>query len=92
MLLPVHGERLVDCLLDFVLDFPLERHDDGQVGMPGDLPLGGFAEVVRLTERELLDDLLLELTVLDDELEGLHGLATESLPLTIVLRVGLPSR
>ena len=88
----MHGERLVDCVRDFVLDLPLERHDDGRVGMPGDLPLGVFAEVVRLTERELLDDLLLELTVLDDALEGLHGLATESLPLTIVLRVDLPSR
>ena len=88
----MRGERLVECVLDFVLDLPLERHDDGRVGMPGDLPLGGFADVVRLAERELLDDLLLELPDLDDELEGLHGFATESLPLTIVLRVDLPSR
>ena len=79
-------------VLDTVLDLLLERLDDGRVGMPGDLPLGGFTEVVLLAERELLDDLLLELPDLDDELEGRHGLATESLPFTIVLRVDLPSR
>ena len=77
---------------DLLLDWLLGRHDDGRVGMPGDLPLGGFAEVVLLAERELLDDLLLELPDLDDELEGRHGLATESLSFTIVLRVDLPSR
>ena len=55
--------------------------------MPGDLPLG-----VRLEDRELLVDLLRELPDLDDVLVGLHGLATASLPFTIVLHVDLPSR
>ena len=83
----MHDGRLGEQVLDLFLDVLLARHDDGRVGMPGDLPLG-----VWLAERELLVDLLRELPDLDDVLEGLHGLATESLPLTIVLRVDLPSR
>ena len=83
----MHDDRLGEQAFDLSADLLLARHDDGRVGMPGDLPLR-----IWLEDRELLVDLHRELPDLDDVLVGLHGLATASPTFTIVLRVGLPSR
>ena len=83
----MHDDLLGERAFGLLTDLLPARRDDGRVGMPGDLPLR-----IWLEDRELLVDLLRELPDLDDVLVGLHGLATASLPFTIALRVGLPSR
>ena len=85
--LPGHDDLLGERTFGLLTDLLPERRDEGRVGMPGDLPLRIWHD-----DRELLVDRLRDLPDLDDVLADLHGLATASLSLIVVLRADLPSR